>query len=219
MANSTQTARLITDANYKQTRTTIRETDARTALTRGLAQYLRTMEYNDPYGRQLRFNQVFETWAEPEDEALYPSAAIYSAEDAMYDMSKFTPAVNHKERIALPDGRYLVTMSEMVLPITLDVWANDPTGRMDLVGLMEDVLSPVDWRYGVLLELPHYFNERGTYELMSSKYIDDEDSAKRRIRRATFVLKGRVPVVRLAAYPAIHIQKKIIVTIAAPTDP
>ena len=73
--------------------------------------------------------------------------------------------------------------------------------RMGLVAMLEQQLDPTDFRYGLLLELPHYFNERASYEKTSMRYIDNEDSAQRRIRRAQITVTGRVPVVRLASLP------------------
>jgi hypothetical protein len=51
------------------------------------------------------------------------------------------------------------------------------------------------------LDLPFYFGARAGYELLSVQYIDSEDAATRRYRRASFVVSGRVPVYRIVPLP------------------
>ena len=178
----------------------VQETDCRTALTRGLAEYISQLYIDWNGGRQFAFRRVFDAWAEPEDEADYPSCAIYSDADGLYDASKFTSG-DPGARVQLPSGEYLISSCEFVLDIQIDVWATDSVQRMGLVAMLERDLDPTDFRYGLLLELPHYFNERASFEKTSMRYIDNEDAAQRRIRRAQITVTGRVPVIRLASLP------------------
>jgi hypothetical protein len=105
------------------------------------------------------------------------------------------------DRLQLPDGRFLISGMEYVLDLMVDTWETDQEGRQAISAMLEDAFVPVDFRYGPLLELPHYFNERATYELMSSTYVDDEAAAQQRVRRARFTVRGRVAVKHLVTLP------------------
>jgi hypothetical protein len=96
-----------------------------------------------------------------------------------------------------------------MLDMVLDIWATDPLMRQNLVAMMEEALNPVDWRYGMLLELPFYFNERGTYEMIRMAYIDSEDVAQQRVRRARVTVRGRVSVTRLAKAPPANFRSRL----------
>lgn len=180
--------------------TSRRETDVRTALARGLKEYMEQLAtvFN---GMPYAFEVVKQTWGEPEELAKYPGAIVYATGAGAYDASKFTPMVNSTRRIALPDGRYVVSPAEFVQDLAVEVWATSPEERQALVQMMEDALNPSTFRYGVLLELPHYHSERATYEMMTMAYEDTEIDAKRRYRKAMFAVTGRVPLVRLFSIP------------------
>lgn len=194
-------ARLILQPNDPLTRTAVQETDVRGALTRGVADLLEQVSTNMEGGRQLRFKKVFKNWAEPEDKARYPSVAIYTAGAGTYDASGFTPNVDPKCRIPEPDGRYLVTPAEYVQDVEVEVWGNDPNERAGLVFMCERAFNPVTWRYGFVMELPFYFNQRASYGLKELTYNDSEEDAIRRYRKATFTLAAAAPLVYLAEFP------------------
>jgi hypothetical protein len=187
--------------NTPPTITNRHETDARTALTRGLAMYLRGLEFDGGAGRILAFgNRVFESYADPEVQAAFPSAMVSSDSPGNYDASRLTPG-EPVDRVQAAEGNALISTSEFVLDMVIDIWATEPRSRMALVAGMEQALSPVDWMYGLRLDLPFYFGARAGYELQSVQYIDSEESATRRYRRASMVVSGRVPVYRFAAKP------------------
>lgn len=181
--------------------TTVQLTDARTALTKGMAEYLSQLEIQFGEGRLLSFQKVFDTWADSEENADYPGAAVYSDEPGEYDASKLTDGEPHRPSVVPSENVYLVSSCELVLEFMIDVWASDPVARMGLVAMVEEALEPTDFRYGLLLELPHYFNERASYEKISVAYLDSEDTAQQKIRRAQIKVRGRVPVVRLKTAP------------------
>lgn len=207
------TTRLITEPDEPQHYTVTQQTDARTALTRGLAEYASTLEIDGASGRQFIFNRAYQTWAEPEDEAAYPMAAVYAETPGDYEASKLTPAL--QTAVAVQAGGdpintvYLIQPCELMLDMVLDIWATDPLMRQNLVAMMEEALNPVDWRYGMLLELPFYFNERGTYEMIRMAYIDSEDVAQQRVRRARVTVRGRVSVTRLAKAPPANFRSRL----------
>lgn len=187
------------------------ETDARTALTRGLAFYLRGLEFDGGAGRLLAFgNRVFESYADPEVQAAFPSALVSSDTPGTYDASRLTPG--EVERVQTSEGNYLLSTSEFVLEMVVDIWATENRSRMALVAGMEHALSPTEWMYGLRLDLPFYFGARAGYELQSVQYVDSEESATRRYRRASMVVSGRVPVYRFAALPSARARLNLDVT-------
>jgi len=176
--------------------------DSRTALCRGMAEYLfDTIQVDAEGGRRIRLKKVLSTWAEPEDEASYPAAIIAAPGSATYDASRFTPGIQAEQRVPAPDGRYAVTLAEMILDLSIELWTTDPTERAELVAAIEQGLNPLDTQYGLTLELPWFYNLRAVYELKSMQYLDTEEDAMRRYRRAAFTVTGQMPVIRLAAYP------------------
>ena len=194
-------ARLITSSGQPIVYGGVQETDARTALTRGLAEYLALLVFDAPGGRELRFDKVLDTWAEPEDNARYPRAVVGGTGTGVYDASKFTPGPpTQRHQLPLPDGRYLISASAFVQDLTVEVWANDPPARREIVRGLEAAFNPVEWMFGFQLELPFYFNERAVYAPKDLAYLDTEQDAMRRYRKAVFTLTGEVPVVN--AYSA-----------------
>jgi hypothetical protein len=89
----------------------------------------------------------------------------------------------------------------MTLNLTIDVWSTENRARMSLVAGLEQALSPVEWMFGVRIDLPFYFGARAEYEPISVQYQDSEESATRRYRRAILVVSGRVPVYRIIPLP------------------
>lgn len=193
--------RLLLDPTEKEAFTQVRETDCRTAMTRGLKEYMEQLRSSALGGREVAFKSVLQTWAEPEKPARYPSAIVYGSTDGTYDASRFTPGVNAAHRIAPPDGRYLMQLAEYVSDLTVELWCTDPNERVNLSMLLEDAFNPTDWMYGFRLCLPHYFSARATFEMKSLAYADTEEEAKRRYRRAVFTLEGRVPLIKLVGIP------------------
>lgn len=205
-------ARLITEPDEPVQYSVNRETDARTALTRGLADYLSGLEITGAAGREFLFNRVYSTWAEPEDEAIYPMAAVYATGAGEYEASKLTPAL---QRVVSIDTDvplqtiYLIQPCELAVDLIIDIWGTDPDMRQNLVAMLEEALNPVEWRYGMLLELPFYFNERGTYEMLRMEYEDGEDTAQQRVRKAKVTVRGRVSVTRLTTAPPADVRERM----------
>jgi hypothetical protein len=75
--------------------------------------------------------------------------------------------------------------------------------------MVEDAMVPVDWRYGPLLELPHYFNSRASFEKLSMSYDDTEIDSVRRYRRATFTIRGKVPVIKVVRFGTFDAKRPI----------
>jgi hypothetical protein len=178
-----------------------REGDARTALCRGLAEYLEdSIDFEAEGGRRFSLYRVFSSWAEPEDEAQYPSAYV-SMGAATYDASRFTPGLDADQKVPAPDNRYAITLAEMTADLSLELWCTDPVERAELVTAIEQALNPRIDVYGMTLELPWFYNLRAVYSLSSLQYIDSEEEAMRRYRRAVFTIAGQIPVIKLVSVP------------------
>lgn len=199
----TEKATLVVDTDVqRQAPSLVRETDTRTALTRGVSEYLAQLVFEAQGGRQLRFDKVLSTWAEPEDNARFPRATVYADDAGIYDASNFTPQPPNTGNQIPGTNKYLVKAAEFTLEVKVEIWANDPTARREIVAGMESAFNPVDWMYGFMLDLPFYYGERAVFELKSMRYLDTEEDAMRRYRKAVFILSGQVSSVNVFEYPA-----------------
>ena len=186
--------RLVSDPRNPEMITWARETDVRTALTRGLKEYLEQLSITDlNAGRATRL-EVEQTWSEPEIFAEYPAVAIYAVGPGVYDARDFTPKTVHL--LGAHEDRSIRLVSEFSQSMVVDCWCTDPEERVAVVAMLEDMLNPVDWMTGLRLELPHYHNLRATYELQDMEYLDDEVSAQVRRRRAMLTVAANVTQVR-----------------------
>lgn len=206
------TARLVRDQNVRAEDTAVQETDVRTALTRGLAEYIQSCfsptEGMPAGGRVAALKAVFSDWAEPGVEAAYPSVSVYTSGRGQY-MHAGPPQPRRDRRLG---ERYIVKLSEYQTDVTVDLWAEDPAQRTGLVALLEAAFFPVDWMLGFRLDLPHYFGQRATYLLSGVTHLDTEDAARKRVRRALFELTASVALVQLRDFPAAKPRVRVEVT-------
>ena len=195
--------RLVVSQETPTSWTVNHETDCRSALVRGLKEYLESMSTVTPGGRKIQFKKVVETWAEPEDPSEYPSAVVSPEGTGEYDASSFTPVLQVKDRLPAPDDtRSLLKLSEFTTNLILEVWTSDPRERQAFSAMLEDALNPVDFMHGFRLDLPFYYGQRAEYSLISSVYVDGEEDAIRRHRKLRFTLTGQISQVRVVGYPA-----------------
>lgn len=194
--------RLITDPSDPPKYTAYQDTDTRTALTRGLAEYLRSLSYQTLDGRLVQLIDVFGTWPEAEQKAQYPSALVYTQEPGIYDSTRLGgPGSGMIQQYLVSEDTYLVSPAEFAMMISVEVYCTEPQQRAAISLMIEQGLSPVDFMYGCRLELPHYFNERATYEMVSHQYMDDEVSATQRFRKVVFKVKANTPYTRAFKRP------------------
>lgn len=177
------------------------ETDARGALTRGLAEYIAPLSGVAFGGRKVRFKNVYDEFSEPEDHAEYPSVVITLQGPGVYEARTLAPTLDPLERIPPPDGRYLMVFADFVQDVSVECWCNSPEERMSVTALLERSFNPWPNKYGFNLEFPHYFNVRGSYSMTNLLISDTGDDANRRIRIAAFTLSCRVPLVSLFSFP------------------
>lgn len=187
------------------------ETDTRTAMVRGLCEYLEDMEFSYFGERVFRFKKVFESWSEFEENAEYPSAFVYEQVEGEYDNEgKLTPSVELRDMDS-PHGLYLVCYGEYTQSLAIQLWATDPVERMALVAMIENHLNPVEWKTGVSVVLPHYFNAVCTFELRYCKYEESKEQSMQRYRVASIGIDARVPLLRLGGYPTARILSDVTV--------
>lgn len=199
--------RLIVLPNDRQAELTLRcETDCRTALTRGVKEYLEQLEMDWHDGKRVRLVKVKQTWAEPEVLAEYPSAAVYAVGSGDYDQSgSLSPSVKR-----LSDGTTYTEPAEYTVQIVVDVFCTDPLQRVAIGKMLEDAFDPVEWMSGFRLELPHYHGVRATFEKTQSQYMDTELDAQRKLRRQQFLLNGKVGQIRvLGKRPALQVRTQV----------
>jgi hypothetical protein len=192
---------LILDPEAKYPLTTYRETDARTALTRGLSEYFQNQSITMPGGRLLSLKNVYEVWPEAEQDVEYPAFTCTPEGDGSYDAKSFTPVLRPSDRIGPPDDRWPTSGAEFVQTIRGELHTTDPDARMGLTAMIEDALWPVDWLGGFRLLLPHYFGAVASFSATTMGYPDAAETAVERLRVTYFRIIGRVPVIRLAGLP------------------
>lgn len=186
------------------------ETDTRTAIVRGLCEYLEDMEFSYFGEREFRLKKAFENWAEFEANAEYPCVFVGDQGDGEYDSSKLTPSVEMTDMDS-PNGLYLVNYGEYSQVLTIQLWATDPVERMALMAMMESQLNPLEWKYGVSVVLPHYFNAVCTFELRYCKYDESREQSMQRYRIGLMSVEARVPLLRLSSYPTARILSDVTV--------
>ena len=207
---------IISPGEGRPTYTATRETDAVTAVKRGLREYLEQV-YLDVLGVRVQFARVLEVWAETDEIAVYPAAVIHARDEAEYDASGLTPALNVTPVVARPGDpaehrTYLVKYSEVRVPLVVELHTTSPEERVGCSMLLEDALNPVDWMYGFRLQLPHYYNQIAVYEPVRAQQLDSEDSARRRWRPGSVLLTASVSLVRARSLPGLRPQVSIEVT-------
>ena len=196
--------RVILDPSDREKLSTYREEDVRTALARGLKEYLEQLEI-EWKGAPLRFAETLQVWADNEQPSKFPSAVLVTSEALKYDRSRMSPQV-----IRSDSGETLRIMCEAVQEFRLVIWANSAPERAGLVSMVEDAMSPNTWMYGLRLELPFYFNSRATYELLGVGYEDASDSSQKRWRIATMAVTGCLP--QIAYNPTVDMVPQVFVT-------
>lgn len=186
--------RVILDRNDLEQLTSVRTTDSRTALARGLAEYLGSLTFLAEGGRECRFERVQVQWAEPEVAASFPSLAITALGPAQYDDSSFEPSL-----VKTTDSDYYITQTaETTQEFMVAAWSTDPMHRVAIACMLEDASDPVEFMTGFRLELPFYHGARATYLVRNVAFQDGAQDAQRRWRVAMFGVTGNVPKYRLA---------------------
>lgn len=209
MSNDTE---LVVDPSQPEKLTANRETDGRTALARGVLEYLQQQVIEMPGGLKMRLENVYPEWPEQEDQVTYPAMTAVPEGEAEYDICGFTPNIDPTERLATPDGRFPVKWCEISQRIRLELHCTFPKARQALTAMCEEAFSPVDYMFGFKLRLPFYFNTYAVYEPLSVGYPDTAETAQERLRITYFYLRGHLPLYRLQTFPLFKPELEVEVT-------
>lgn len=210
--------RLVRKPNDKRQPTPEQSTDATTALTRGLAEYVRSMPpKSGPDGRDVYFQACYDAWAQPENLAAYPAFIAFTNDND----GRYTTAGGFSPRVAehrYDDGSYEVTGATLEVEMKGEIWCNDPEERKLLCWALEEAFEPVDWMYGFRLELPHYFNQRATFEPVRIAYFGGAAEAIAGFFPARVILNASVPKTRLLGLPEYQRTEVRLTVTSGPVD-
>lgn len=183
-------------------------TDVRTALARALVDYLKPLEFTVPahatsegatnYGKPLKFAKVFYEWPEQEKQLDLPALSIAPGK-ANYDAANITP-------VEVPDSRWpedgdgyvMLTTSEAIVPLQIDIWTAHPSERRAIAMMVPGLFEQADGYTGLRLSLgDYYYSQIGSYTFEEYEFIDEGDAAQKRTRRLMMRVEARAPVVVL----------------------
>lgn len=173
-----------------------RDTSAARAPIRALAEYLETITFPDNAGQVIKFKEVRDGKADPEEIAGYPSACVYvegevkyGAEDGSLEVVFDEEGPGHDTQLALA--------GEIQTTLIVHVWTNEDEHREIVLEALEDAFQPVEWMTGFQLDMPHYYGCRAVYQLMSMTFEDQMDDVARRYRKCSAQLMVRSPYARM----------------------
>lgn len=188
--------KLILDPTERRVASPLGVTDATQAVTRGIAEYVASLSLFA--GEPPVFIKCFDEWATVDDEADYPSFAAYANDaEGTYEAASMSSQVNQHR---YPNGTYETSSASLSIDVKCEIWANDPQERAALIALLEQAFSPVDWMYGFRLALPHYFNQRATFEPMKIVRLGGTQEAMQRYANARMTVRACVPVTRVLPF-------------------
>lgn len=204
---------LVTDRSAKPRYTSFVETDARTALSRAVADYVSQVRVDGPAGRLVRFKRVVAEWADPQEREVLPYACADAQGDQEYDANGVTPATHLPVLANFPDDTHIIHTSNLIVMLRVGVWATDKEERAAIGRALESAFWPVRFTGGFRLDMPHYFGARATFQCMKAAYLDSEADVLAGYRKATWTLKAEGPVIRLEKIPLMT--TRAIVAVAA----
>ena len=195
------------------TRTTIFNVDAVAAMQRGLKDYLDQIESEDS-GAPVRFMSVDTTWAEPNEDAVYPSAAVLLEGEPEFEPTGLSTSLYDDD--VMPDGTVVDKRADVTAMFRIVAHCATPGERNIIARMLEVALNPVHWMAGFWLELPFYGGQRATFLPVRAEYRDDEVLARHNLRPVIVFLEGRVSEVVPRNLP--KFQPRIDVSVTDPLD-
>lgn len=197
----TLTARPIEEPYDLEVPTAVCEVDMRTALARGFADYLRPLRLLADEGRRdVQLAQVVEARAEYETLANYPAAAVYvQGQLSMADgADSLTPS--NAETYRVGEGTLQIN-GEATGTLVAEVWCGNPAERMLFAMAIENAAHPNDWRSGLLMELPYYFNQRASYLIQGIDYQDSDADVQRGYWKLVVTFQAALPYASYREFP------------------
>lgn len=186
--------------------TNVRTTDATSALTRGIAEYVWSVQQQSQ--GQYQFVASFDAWAEAEDiREDYPAFVAYTNDnEGNYDPANLSQRVTG---VRFADGTYEVGSASLDIMVNCEIWATDPEMRKAMVLQLEEAFNPGEI-YGFHLELPHYFNQRASFALLKTTYLGRAPEAMQRFVNARMILAASVPVTRVLGFAELQTVRSIL---------
>lgn len=178
------------------------ECDAATALVRGMAQYLASLEITH-LGTDLSFKSVVEEWPDVQDLDFggFPAASVQPiGEQGEYDGSMQSSA-HDLEDIGDDKVRSVLKTANYRVPISVEVWETEKEHRIGICKALEEAFIPQDFRSGLVLRLPFAWNQHAKYTLVAGGPAGYAELQKTSIWIARFRLIGTAAVGRYQEYP------------------
>ena len=193
----------------------------RNALAVALGRLVQDLTF--PGSQAQNFAAVYDEWPDFLETGVFPAACILPGE-FKYTDSQMTPALLEEtwEPQGMP-GWGLQKTAELQTDFQLVVRTNLPGERAQLMQAVEDLfqsqgnlMDTTGPRYGLLVTLPEYYGISARFTLLSGSVMDNEDTAMREKRDASFIVSARAPKVQVTpVWPLALSVTKTILDIAA----
>ena len=192
--------------------------DARNALAMALRRHIEALTFAGSQAQQ--FAEVFEEWPSFNDSEALPAACVLPGE-FKYGDAHMTPRLLEDtwEPKGMP-GWALLKTAELMCEFQLVLRTNLPAERPVLMRAIEESFqNDTDQRYGIIVDLPEYYQLTGRFVLLSGSVIDNEDTAMREKRDAAFTISATAPKVQVVpVWPmALSISKTLTDSTGLPT--
>lgn len=192
--------------------------DLRAAMATALAKKLRETEFPTPAGGTIRFAEVFDAWPRYTDRHVAPAACVLPS-SWIYDAARMTPTLledTWEPKGAVGFGLY--KLADITADFDIMIRAPSDAERSVLIAGLEQIwvapevlMDPLQGaRYGVLLEMPEYWNVCAGFALKSARVLDDETRAMREHREAILTVTGQAPQVKLAPVRPLSLTVRVI---------
>ena len=170
--------------------------DVRGALAMALRRHVEGLTFAGSQAQQ--FAEVFEEWPSFNDSEVPPVACVLPG-DFKYGDAHMTPRLLEDtwEPKGMP-GWALLKTAELMCEFQLVLRTNLPAERPVLMRAIEESFQhDTDQRYGIIVDLPEYYQLTGRFVLLSGSVIDNEDTAMREKRDAAFTISATAPKVQV----------------------
>jgi hypothetical protein len=163
-------------------------------------------------GEHVKFNHVFDEWPADSEQFDPPAACVLAPPSWDYSESSYVPHLLEDTVIQIgptPPAYGLYKTAEMLDKFTLAIRATTTIQRSLLKLVVEEAFQlpnvmqdPQGQRYGLLLDLPEYWDLKARASLLGGSNSDSDDAAMRNQREATFVVSIQADKVQLGeVYP------------------
>lgn len=190
-------------------------TDLETAIAAAVSGVV-SQKFPGPEGRrEIQLAQVFEDWADFEDNFVDPSGCILPDTELLYGPSHPTPVL--LEDTWEPKGEQgfgLYELSEATREFELSIRTSQALDRQALKAGIETafqqdgvLVAPVQGvRTGQVVAMPGYWNLPCRLTLLASRKLDDPESAARKVEEARFRILAHASHVKLAPVPPFRLR-------------